>query len=65
MGLDRIQQSCQAGVDVPVGLLLGGPLIAIAGYTGAVVTLGVGLIALGGAIAALRVLYPARRPLPA
>lgn len=55
-------------VDVTAVLVLGAVVTALLdrGIEGAPFdVVGVGLIALGGAIAALRVLYPARRPLPA
>lgn len=55
-------------VDVTAVLVLGAVVTALLdrGIEGAPFDLvGVGLIAVGGAIAALRVLYPARRPVPA
>lgn len=55
-------------VDVTAVLVLGAVVTALLdrGIEGAALdVLGVGLIALGGAIAALRVLYPPPRPLPA
>jgi drug/metabolite transporter (DMT)-like permease len=55
-------------VDVTAVLVLGAVVTALLdrGIEGAPFdAVGIGLIALGGAIAALRVLYPGRRPLPA